>query len=276
MVMNLIKMSKTHPAEMFLVLWRHYDLILQLVKRDILMKYRGSYGGVFWVLLSPILMLGIYTVVFGVFMQVRWPGVDDTLIYSIIIYTGLIVLNFFSECINRSSSIIVGNPNFVKKIIFPLEIYPWVIVGTALFQALINMGILALFSLMLLGKIHFTIFLVPLIFIPLILVTLGMSWLLCSLGVFIRDITHAMVFIMQIVMYLSPIFYSITTVPHNFQFVLFANPLTYIIEQTRRIAIFGQSPQWLGLGFYFSISIFVAWFGFVWFQKTKDGFADVL
>ena len=269
-------LSKNHPAQMFLMLGRHRDLIWQLIKRDVLAKYRGSFGGLLWLLLVPLLMLSLYTLVFGVFMHIQWPGVTNNLMYSLIIYIGLILLNFFSECLSRSPSTIINNANFVKKVVFPIEIYPWVIVGSALFHAIINTLILAVFCLLLLGKIHGTMLLLPLLFLPLIFVTLGISWFLCSAGVYIRDIAHMMVFTMQIVMYLSPVFYSLSMLPEVFQKVLMINPLTFIIEQARGLILFGNLPQWSGLGIYFMASIIIAYLGFIGFQKTKDGFADVL
>ena len=269
-------LSKNHPAQMFVMLWRHYDLILQLIKRDILTKYRGSFAGLLWVVIAPLLMLSLYTLVFSVFMKVKWPGVTNNLMYSLIIYVGLIVLNFFSECVNRAPGIIVSNANFVKKVVFPLEIYPWVIVGSAFFQAIINTSILAVFCLIILGKIHITILLLPFLFLPLTLITLGFSWFLSSAGVFVRDITHLMVFIMQIIMYLSPVFYSISMLPEMYQKVLFFNPLTFVIEEARKLVIFGNQPQWGTVGVFFIISVSIAYLGFLWFQKTRDGFADVL
>jgi lipopolysaccharide transport system permease protein len=268
-------LSKNHPAQMFFMLSRHYDLILQLIKRDILTKYRGSLAGILWVVLAPLLMLSLYTLVFSVFMKVKWPGVDNNLMYSLIIYVGLIILNFFSECVNRAPSIIIHNANFVKKVIFPLEIYPWVIVGSAFFHAMINTLILAVFCLIL-GTLHLTILLVPLLFVPLTLITLGVSWFLSSAGVFVRDITHLMVFIMQIIMYLSPVFYSITMLPELFQKVLFFNPLTFVIEEARMLVIFGDSLHWMYFGIFSGVSVGIAYLGFIWFQKTRDGFADVL
>ncbi|MCA0403590.1 MAG: ABC transporter permease, partial [Proteobacteria bacterium] len=192
------------------------------------------------------------------------------------IYVGLIILNFFSECLSRSPSILLANPNFVKKINFPLEIYPFVIIGSALFYFFINSLILTLLCFVILGTLYSSILLLPLLFIPLIFVTLGLSWFLSSLGVFVRDVTHFMVFFLQIVMYLSPIFYSINALPEKVQKCLLANPLTFIIEQARQLIIFGHLPNWSGLGIYFLISIVIASGGFIWFQKTRERFADVL
>ncbi|MCX7114366.1 MAG: ABC transporter permease [Gammaproteobacteria bacterium] len=263
---------------MFTIAWLHRGLIYQLTKREILTKYRGSFAGLFWALLSPLLMLSLYTVVFSIFMRARWAGagLDNKLMYALLIYAGLINFNFFFECISRAPTLIVTNPGFVKKIIFPLEIYPWVLIGSALFQMIINTVILSLFCLLLLGKLYATILLLPILLIPFILVTLGMSWFLCSIGVYVRDINLAMTFIAQVTMYLSPIFYATTVLPQKLQQAILINPLTYIIEQTRNVVIFGQLPQWPGFFVYFTVSLCVAWLGFLWFQKTKSGFADVL
>lgn len=269
-------LSPNHPAQMFLMLRRHQHLILQLIKRDILSKYRGSFVGLLWLILAPLLMLSLYTLVFSVFMRVHWSGVTNNLMYSLLIYVGLIIFNFFAECISRSTSMIVCNENFVKKVVFPVEIYPWVIVGTALFHAIVNTCILMVFCFFILGEVNITILLLPVLFLPLVLFTLGVSWFLCSAGVYVRDITHAMTFILQVVMYLSPVFYSISMLPELFQKILLLNPLAFIIEQTRNIVIFGKLPQWQHLGVFFMVSICIAYVGFWGFQKTKDGFADVL
>lgn len=269
-------LSKNHPAQIFLMLRCHHNLIMQLIKRDILMKYRGSFAGLLWLIIAPLLMLSLYTIVFGIFMRVQWPGVTNNLMYSLLIYVGLIILNFFSECVSRSPSMIISNTNFVKKVVFPVEIYPWVVVGSALFHAVVNIIILTVFSFFIIGKINSTILLIPILFLPLILFTLGISWFLCSAGVYIRDIAHMMAFILQILMYLSPVFYSITMLPHFFQKILYLNPLTFIIEEARSLVIFGNFPQWFYIGIYFLISFLIAYLGFLGFQKTKSGFADIL
>lgn len=269
-------LSQNHPAQMFLMLRRHHHLILQLIKRDILSKYRGSFAGLLWLVLAPLLMLGLYTLVFSVFMRVHWPGVTNNLMYSLLIYVGLIILNFFTECISRSTTMIVINESFVKKVVFPVEIYPWVIVGAALFHAMVNTLILTVFCFLLLGEVNSTILLLPVLFLPLVLFTLGVSWFLCSAGVYIRDIAHAMTFILQVVMYLSPVFYSVSMLPEMFQKILLLNPLAFIIEQARSLVIFGKLPQWQHLGIFFIVSMCIAYLGFWGFQKTKDGFADVL
>ncbi len=270
------QLSKHNPLQVFNTLWHHRDLIAQLVKRDILTRYRGSFGGIVWLLLTPLLMLSLYTVVFGIFMKVQFPGATSNMMFSLIIYVALIILNFFSECVSRSPTIIASNPNYVKKIVFPLEIFPWVIVGSALFHTLVNSLILALFCLIILGKVHLTILLFPFLLFPLMLMTLGLSWFLCSAGVYVRDIAQMMGFILQIIMYLSPVFYSISTLQPKYQKILLMNPLTYIIEQARALVLFGHPPQWQGFVLYLMMSIGIAWLGYIWFQKTKDGFADVL
>ncbi|WED42827.1 ABC transporter permease [Legionella cardiaca] len=269
-------MPNTHPKEIFASLWRHRDLTYQLIKRDILNKYRGSFMGLLWVILSPLLMLGLYTFTFGIILRARWPGVTDSLMYALLVYVGLSIFNFFSECLNRAPNLIVSNPNLVKKIIFPLEIYPWVIIGSAGFFAIINSLILCFFCFLKLGTIHFGILLLPLLYLPLIFLTLGLCWFLCSAGVYFRDISHMMGFILQIIMYLSPIFYSTLNLPPALQKFLFISPLTYIIEQARGIIIFGNAFNWSSFIVYCCIGLGFAVLGFVWFQKTRDGFADVL
>lgn len=268
--------SKNNPLQLFLSIWRHWDLAKQLLMRDIASRYRGSFGGLIWLVLTPLLMLSLYTVVFGVFMKVRYEGIDDHWMYALILYVGLIFFNFFSECMTRSPIIIISNANYVTKIVFPLEIYSWIIIGAALFHALINTFILLVFSLIILGKIHITILLLPILLLPFLLMTLGISWFLCAAGVYVRDIPQVLGFVLMVLMYLSPIFYSLSNIPVIYQKLLFVNPLTYIIEQARNMIIFGHIPEWQGFVTYLLVSLTIAWLGFIWFQYTKDGFADVL
>lgn len=269
-------MSTNNPTHMLTLLWRYRDLIVQMIQREIQNKYRGSFAGILWLVLTPLCMLTLYSIVFGIFMNIQFPGITNRLMYSLVIYIGLIILNFFSECIVRSSIILQSNPSFVKKIVFPVEIYPWVIIGAASFHLLINVGILLIFCILIMGKIQVTLAFLPFLFIPLILITLGFSWFLCSIGAYIKDTAHILPFMIQIIMYLSPVFYSIQTVPHLFQTILLCNPLTFLIEQARGLVIFGSAPNWEGLALHCCVSFMVAWLGYIWFQNTKEGFAEVL
>lgn len=267
-------------SNILLSLKRHYPLILQLIKREVAGRYRGSLLGLLWSFINPILMLAVYTFVFSVVFKVRLDqetGVyDDKFAFALLLFAGLIVFNLFSECLSRAPGLILTNVNYVKKIIFPLEILPWVTLGSALFHAGISFLVLLTFLLIIDHPIHWTLIYLPVIVLPFLLLIMGLSWLLASIGVFVRDIGQFIGLILTILLFMSPIFYPASALPESVRDYLFLNPLTFIIEQTRGVTLYGQSPDWIGLIAYYMIAVLVAWIGLRWFEKTRKGFADVL
>ena len=267
--------------EIFLSLKRHYPLILQLIKREVVGRYRGSLLGMLWSLINPILMLAIYTFVFSVVFKIRMDHqdgsiYDDKFAFALVLFVGLIIFNLFSECLSRAPGLILANVNYVKKIIFPLEILPWVNLGSALFHASISFSVLLGFLLLIDHPIHWTSIYLPIIVLPLLFLIIGLSWFLASIGVFVRDIGQFIGLILTMLMFMSPIFYPASALPASVRDYLFLNPLTFIIEQTRTVILYGQSPNWIGLAAYYVIALLIAWAGMVWFEKTRKGFADVL
>lgn len=267
--------------EIFLSLKRHYPLILQLIKREVVGRYRGSLLGMLWSLINPILMLAIYTFVFSVVFKIRMDQqdgsiYDDKFAFALVLFVGLIIFNLFSECLSRAPGLILANVNYVKKIIFPLEILPLVNLGSALFHASISFSVLLGFLLLIEHPIHWTSIYLPIIVLPLLFLILGLSWFLASIGVFVRDIGQFIGLILTMLMFMSPIFYPASALPASVRDYLFLNPLTFIIEQTRTVILYGQSPNWIGLAAYYVIALLIAWAGMVWFEKTRKGFADVL
>ena len=232
--------------------------------------------GLAWSFFNPVFMLIVYTFVFSVIFKSRW-GVDESrTLFAVVLFVGLIVLNLFSEVVNRAPSLILSNVNYVKKVVFPLEILPVVAIGAALFHALISLGVLLLAFMLFNGFVHWTVIFVPLILLPLIILTLGVSWLLAAIGVFLRDIGQTIAILTTVLMFLSPVFYPVTAVPEGFRPFIMANPLTFIIEQAREVLIWGRLPDWFGLGLYTIIVSIIAWLGYALFQKMRKGFADVL
>jgi lipopolysaccharide transport system permease protein len=265
----------------FLSLWRHRPLILQMVKREVIGRYRGSFLGLLWSFINPVLMLAIYTFVFSVVFKVRLDpqdsGIyDDKFAFALLLFAGLIIFNLFSECLSRAPGLILANVNYVKKIIFPLEILPWVTLGSALFHAGISFLVLLVFLVSIGYSIHWTILFLPIIVFPLLLLIMGLSWLLASIGVFVRDIGQFIGLVLTMLLFMSPIFYPASALPESVRDYLFLNPLTFIIEQTRGAILLGQFPDWAGLAFYCMIALLFAWAGLMWFNKTRKGFADVL
>lgn len=225
-------------------------------------------------------MLAVYTFVFSVVFKVRLDqgaGIyDDKFAFALLLFAGLILFNLFSECVSRAPGLILANVNYVKKIIFPLEILPWVALGSALFHAGISFLVLLIFLLIIDHPIHWTLVYLPLIVFPFLLLIMGISWLLASIGVFVRDVGQFIGLILTVLLFMSPIFYPASALPESVRDYLFLNPLTFIIEQTRGVILHGQSPDWLGLAVYYLIALSAAWIGLMWFEKTRKGFADVL
>ncbi len=270
----------TYPSSfssIFLSLWNHRSLIFQLTKREVIGRYKGSWMGLLWSFFNPLLMLIVYTFVFKIVFKTRWGiETDGKVDFAIILFAGLIVHSIFSECVNRAPFLILNNVNYVKKVIFPLEVLPWVAMGATLFHSLISVSVLLLFFFILNSYLPLTAILLPVVLLPLVLVTLGCSWFLSSFGVYIRDIGQITGILTMALLFLSPIFYPLSAVPEKIQNILLLNPLTFIVEHTRNVLIWGNAPKWASLFLYFLVSLVVAWLGFAWFQKTRKGFADVL
>ena len=263
--------------DILLSLTRHAGLARQMVKREVLGRYRGSFLGLLWSFVTPVLMLTVYTFVFGIVFQARWgQGSGDRLEFALVLFAGLIVFNLFAECLTRAPGLVLGNVNYVKKVIFPLEILPWVSLGSALFHAAISLGVLLVFLLLTGHGVPWTAALLPIVLAPFLLLIMGLSWLLASLGVFVRDVGQVVGMAMTVLMFMSPIFYPADALPEAVRGWLFLNPLSFVIEQSRDALIWGRAPDWAGLTLYAAISLAVAWVGLFWFQKTRKGFADVL
>lgn len=258
--------------------WRSRELLVAMVKRDVVGRYRGSIMGIAWSLFNPLIMLAIYTFVFSVVFKSRWgTGREvDRADFAILLFVGMIVHGLFTECVNRAPGLILANVNFVKKIIFPLDILPWVALGSALFHACVSLAMLLLVQLATGQGIPWTVVLFPAVLLPLVFATMGFAWLLASLGVYVRDIGQITAMFTLILMFVSPVFYPVSALPPRYQSWLYLNPLTFIIEESRNTLVFGHAPEFGHWILVFAASLLIAWGGFAWFQKTRRGFADVL
>ncbi|UNK48880.1 ABC transporter permease [Lysobacter sp. S4-A87] len=253
------------------------SLVFELTRREILGRYRGASFGLLWSLISPFLMLMVYTLAFGFIMKSRWPGTTGTTTeFALILFVGLTVHGFFAECVNRAPSLIVGNTSYVKRVVFPLDLLVWSMTFSALFHLLMNTVVLLLLQLLWNGQIHATTLLFPLVVLPLIILTVGVGWIVSALGVFLRDIGQVVGVVTAAMLFLSSAIVPVDSVPEHYRWVFMANPLTFIINEARQVVIWGNAPNWLGLGIYFVIAIAVASFGHMLFQKLRKGFADVL
>ncbi len=268
------------PVRMAGNLWQHRDLIVRLTGQEVAQRYRGSYLGIVWSFVTPILMLCVYAFVFSIVFQVRWGegagGDMRTGQFALTLFAGLIPFGVFSEVVNRAPSIVLGMPNYVKKVVFPLEVLPVVAVASAVVHSLISTLILLVASLAFVGAVSPTVILLPLAYVPLVLLTLGLGWFLASMGVYVRDVGQVIGVLTQVLFFLSPIFYPVSAVPESLRGILYANPLTAILGDFRRTLLWAQAPEWGAWAALSAATAVGAVFGYAWFMQTKKGFADVM
>lgn len=275
--MNPHAPQSVRPRALIDSIYTNRRLIADLIKREVVGRYKGSTLGLLWSFFNPVLMLAVYTFLFSVVFKARWIGGSDSKVeFALVLFSGLLMFNLFADVLNRAPGLILNNANYVKKVIFPLEILPVVTLGAAAFHMLVSLGVWLIFFLVFFGTPGWTALQVILIFLPLVLMTMGFAWLLASLGVYLRDVGQVIGLVTTVLMFLSPVFYPIAALPEKFRAVMYVNPLTYIVEETRNVMIWGKSLEWLDWGAWTALSALIAWLGFAWFQKTRKGFADVL
>ena len=257
----------------------NFWLIIQMIKREVIGRYRGSIIGLAWSFFNPLLMLAIYTFVFSVIFKTRWAGIGEEQSradFAIIFFAGLIVYGLVAECMNRAPTIVVSNVNYVKKVVFPLEVLPLVACGSALFHMLVSIAVLLMAELLFVKQLPWTVLLFPMVLMPLLLGVAGVSWFLSALGVFVRDITQVTAMLTTMLLFLSPIFFPASAMPAELKIWMTLNPLVYFLEEARNTLIYEVAPDPVNWVIASCISLLVAWFGFACFQKSRKAFADVL
>lgn len=257
---------------------KHFHLVRQLTRREIAARYRGSMLGVLWSLVTPLLTLGLYTFLFGVVFRTRWnvQAPEGRLEFALILFVGLIVHGLLAECLGRAPSLILQHANLVKRVVFPLEILACSVVGSALFNAAIGLIVWALAATLAGQGPGWTALWLPLVLLPLVLLAVGVTWFLASVGVYLRDINHVIGLVTMVLLFLSPIFYRLEAVPPDFRLLVQLNPLTVIVEQAREVLIWHHAPDLPRLGVAMMVGVVSAGLGLVWFQRMRRGFADVL
>ncbi len=271
--------SFLHPGRMVANLWNHRHLIRQLAYRDIVGRYRAARLGLLWSVLTPLFMLAIYTFVFSVVFQARWGDApsEGHGQFALYLFCGMLVFQLFGEAATRAPTLVTSNPNYVTKVVFPLEVLPVAAVLTALFSLLVGFGVWMIFWFFVRWAPPVpTALYLPLVLLPLCLATVGVGWLLAALGVFIRDVGPVVTLVVQALFFTTPVFYSVDRVPAAFQVVMRLNPLTHALEDARRVMIAGQPPVWAWWAASLAFSIAIALLGYAFFMKSKRAFADVL
>lgn len=271
-------------------LWKYRELIFQLTRRDVAQRYRGSVFGLAWAFITPVFMLSIYTFVFGIVLKARWQEQAGMIVeadggamglarFAIVIYCGLIIFEIFSISVSRAVGSIYTNPNYVKRVVFPLYILPLSIFLSTLLHGAINMLILTALSLLAFKGVHWPVIFLPLILLSLSLLTFGLSLIVAALGVFFRDLSLGIGLVLQALFFMSPVFYSVRQIPQRLQWmsaIMHLNPLTVIIEESRRMIVWGQAPNWTRLGLTTLVGLAVCLGGAAFFSRCKRYFADAL
>jgi lipopolysaccharide transport system permease protein len=255
---------------------RRFDLILSLTKRELAARYRGSVLGIVWAVLTPVVMIAIFTIIFSGIFNARFGAGSSQWDYALYLFCGLLPWNAFQESLQLSASTIVGHTNLVKRVVFPLETLPVSLSLAAVANQMFGTVALILAALLLRGELHATIVFLPLLVIPQLFATFGAAWLIASLGVFVRDIVQGITLFLMAWMYLTPIIYPESLVPARYRGIVSLNPFTALVRNYRRIILEGSLPDWRGLAYFGAFAIVSFLFGYWWFARTRKNFADVI
>lgn len=267
------------PVAMVARIVKFRYLLRQLVWKSIMGTYGGSMGGLLWIALKPLLMLTVYTFVFGVIFHARFfknSGQADPIEFALALFVGLSIFTIFSEMISKAPTLIQGNANFVKKVVFPLDMFVVAEFMATLFHYLISVAILLVFMLLHYGSLDRTAIFLPIIVLPFMMLTLGLSWLLAALGVYLRDIAQVTGILISLLMFLSPIFFPVSSLPEVVRPYIWLNPVSYVVEAARNALFTETIPELPPLLAQYLVGSLTMWLGFACFQKIRKGFADVL
>ncbi len=256
---------------------QYRSLLAELTKREILGRYRGAAIGLLWSLISPFLMLMVYTLAFGYILKSRWPGTSgSTTDFALILFTGLIIHGFFAECLTRAPNLVLSNPSYVKRVVFPLELLACSTMLTALFHLGMNALVLILLKWVWHGELFWHTLLLPVVIAPLAILAVAVGWFLSALGVYLRDIGQIVGVLAAAMLFLSSAIVPVDSLPESYRWVFYANPLTMIIDQAREVVIWGRMPDWSALGLYTACVTVLAALALAVFRRMRGGFGDVL
>lgn len=258
-----------------IALYRHRHLIREFVKRALQQRYRGSVLGAVWAFAQPLFMLAVYTIVFSGILGIRFSAADPPLYWPLYMLCGLLPWSVFNETLAQSPRLILNYPSLVKKVVFPLEILPATVFLTSLTNSVFGLTIMLIAAIFIKG-LSLTVLWLPLLAIPLALWSLGLAWLLSSLGVFLRDLGEIMGLVLAAWFFLTPIFYPLDAISAGKRWLFYFNPMTHVVRDFRRCGLDGLPPEWLWWGVTTAAGLAVCWLGFRWFARTKVGFADVV
>lgn len=257
-------------------LLQHGDLIRLMTWRNFNARYRGSFAGLFWSFFQPLVIMTIYTVVFSLFLKVRFSTDASPFTFSVYLLCGLLPWNALSEGLSLSTTVIRTNTNLVKRVVFPLEILPINLALTAAIQQIIGFVLLFPLAWLVIGPPSWTLVLVPVVLAFQLLFSVGLNWIVSSVTVYLPDMGQMISLMLTVWLFLTPIFYPDDIVPSQIMFVFRLNPLARLVRLYRDVFLSGQLPAWQGLLATGLICLGVFMVGYFWFMHTKRGFADVV
>lgn len=255
---------------------RRFDLILSLTKRELSARYRGSALGIVWALLTPLVMITIFTIIFSGIFKAKFGANNSQWDYALYLYCGLLPWNAFQESLQLSSTTIVAHANLVKRVVFPLETLPVSLSLATVTNQMFGTLVLVLAAILLRRELHATLLFLPLILTVQLIATFGFAWLVASLGVFVRDIVQGITLALMAWMYLTPIIYPESLVPEKYRKLVNLNPFTPLVRSYRQVILDGTPPDWPGLAYFSAFAVVFFLFGYWWFARTRKNFADVI
>jgi lipopolysaccharide transport system permease protein len=253
-----------------------FELILSLARRELVARYKGSVLGIVWAIVTPVVMITIFTFIFAGIFNARFGPNGNAWDYALYLFCGLLPWTMFQETLQSSSTTIVTHANLVKRVVFPLETLPVAQALSAIGNQLFGTIALVVATVVVRHELHITILWLPALLIPQLILTLGAAWLVASLGVFLRDIAQGITLVLMAWMYLTPIIYPESIVPERYRLFINANPFTALVRSYRRIFLEGVAPDWSSLAYFTSVAVILFVFGYWWFAKTRRNFADVI
>jgi lipopolysaccharide transport system permease protein len=271
--------SQTARRNVWQPLWQlpsRADLIKSFAKRELLGRYKGSALGIAWAVLTPVVMIAIFTFIFAGIFGARFGTSDSHWDYALYLFCALLPWSMFQESVQQSANTIVVHSNLVKRVVFPLETLPAAHVFAALGNQLFATIALLVATIIVRQRLDLTVLWLPALLIPQLLFALGAAWLVASLGVFLRDITQGITLLLMAWMYLTPIIYPESIVPERFRALINFNPFTSLVRSYRRIFLDGAAPDWRGLVYFTALAFILFLFGYWWFARTRKSFADVI
>ena len=271
-------LKKLSPSAIIKNYYLHRSLIYQFTRREVFLKYKGSFLGVAWAFVQPLLLLAVYTYVFSVIFNMKWGAGSPSgrLEFALALFVGILTFNILGEVANAAPTLMIAHANYVKKVIFPLEILPLVKLLGTLIHSFVGIAIVLVAILLTEHRLPWTIVLLPVVWLPMVLFALGWGYLLAAFGVFIRDIGTSIGVVINMFFFLSPIFYPLDAVPEELRIYCQLNPIALFVEDARRVVLWNQLPDWYWYAGGLCLSIIVFMAGYLVFMKSKPAFADVI